>query len=155
MKRIGLIGGAIGIAALAGWMLWPGGAEPVAPGGMARAMTSTQMAGVAEGGAIVVPRVPEQFSADQAMGKRAFEAKCAACHGENGAGIRGAAPPLVHKIYEPSHHGDFAFALAVKNGVRAHHWPFGDMPPVQGLTDADVAVIVAYVRALQRENGIN
>ncbi|MGR3582900.1 MAG: c-type cytochrome, partial [Pseudooceanicola nanhaiensis] len=43
---------------------------------------------------------------------------------------------------------------AVQNGVRAHHWKFGDMPPQTGLTPSDVANIVAYVRELQRANGI-
>ena len=46
-------------------------------------------------------------------GKRGFEAKCAACHGVNAAGQDGVAPPLVHKIYEPSHHGDESFQRAV------------------------------------------
>jgi len=67
----------------------------------------------------------------------------------------GVAPPLVHKIYEPNHHGDMAFLMAARNGVRAHHWKFGNMPPVEGITDAEVITIVAYVRALQRANGIN
>ena len=88
-------------------------------------------------------------------GKVAFDVKCAACHGANATGLEGLAPPLVHKIYEPSHHGDEAFQRAVQYGVQAHHWRFGDMPPVAGLTRADVQGIVAYVRELQRENGIN
>ena len=67
----------------------------------------------------------------------------------------GVAPPLVHVIYEPSHHGDRAFLLAAQNGVRGHHWPFGNMPPVEGITQADVMDIVAYIRRLQRENGID
>ena len=53
-----------------------------------------------------------------------------------------------------AHHGDAAFLLAVRNGVRAHHWRFGDMPPQPGLTGAEVAAITAYVRELQRANGI-
>ncbi|MEE9388504.1 MAG: cytochrome c, partial [Paracoccaceae bacterium] len=35
-----------------------------------------------------------------------------------------------------------------------HHWRFGSMPPVEGLTDGDVAMVVDYVRTLQRANGI-
>ena len=62
--------------------------------------------------------------------------------------------PLVHKIYEPLHHGDFAFQAATKNGVRAHHWRFGDMQPVPGVTDKQVEWIVKYVREMQRANGI-
>ncbi len=64
------------------------------------------------------------------------------------------APPLVHKIYEPSHHGDEAFQRAVADGVNGHHWPFDDMPPVKGLTRGDVAMVVIYIRDLQRANGI-
>lgn len=107
------------------------------------------------GAAMVQVIVPDTFSDNARIGQVAFEAKCAVCHGANAAGQDGVAPPLVHKIYEPSHHGDAAFLLAVKNGVRAHHWRFGNMPPVEGVTDGDVKMIVAYVRELQRANGIN
>ena len=48
------------------------------------------------------------------------------------AGHDGAGPPLVHKIYQPGHRSDMAFVLAAQNGVRAHHWPFGNRPPVEG-----------------------
>lgn len=106
-------------------------------------------------GGIVTITAPEAFSSNAEIGKVAFEAKCAACHGQNAVGQDGVAPPLVHKIYEPSHHGDEAFQRAVASGVRQHHWPFGNMPPVEGLTRGDVAMIVAYVRELQRANGIN
>ena len=60
----------------------------------------------------------------------------------------------MHKIYEPNHHGDESFQLAVAMGVRAHHWKFGNMPAIEGLTRADVKPIIAYVRELQRHNGI-
>jgi len=38
--------------------------------------------------------------------------------------------------------------------VRAHHWKFGNMPPVEGIHDEDVIKIIAFVRAVQKENGI-
>lgn len=92
---------------------------------------------------------PPQHEAGAAL----LRTHCAACHGELADGTdRG--PPLVHRIYEPGHHGDPAFHLAVARGVRAHHWRFGDMPAVTGIGEADVAAIVAYVRWLQREAGI-
>ncbi len=106
------------------------------------------------GDAIALVLVPAAFSEQEQMGKRAYDAVCAACHGKNAQGKQGVAPPFVHKIYEPNHHGDMAFVLAAQNGVRAHHWKFGNMPPVKGVTQGDVQNIVAYVRALQRENGI-
>lgn len=107
------------------------------------------------GMAMVDVKLPETLSAKAEIGKMAYDAKCAVCHGANAVGQDGVAPPLVHKIYEPSHHGDAAFLIAAKNGVRAHHWRFGNMPPVEGVTDGDVKMIVTYVRELQRANGIN
>lgn len=103
---------------------------------------------------IVQVAVPELDSVAQA-GKVAFDANCASCHGANAAGQEGVAPPLVHIIYEPNHHGDQSFYLAASRGVNAHHWPFGDMPPVEGVSEVEVSQIIAYVRTLQRANGIN
>lgn len=98
--------------------------------------------------------VPASLSETEAMGERAFATLCAACHGTSAAGRDGVAPPLVHRIYHPGHHSDEAFHIAVQNGVRAHHWRFGNMPPIEGVTRAEVNTIIAYVRALQRANGI-
>lgn len=100
--------------------------------------------------AIVVPIL----TTEQETGRILFDANCAACHGPNASGS-GQGPPLVHRIYEPSHHGDMAFVLAARQGVRAHHWRFGNMPAVDSVTEDEVVQITAYVRALQRANGIN
>ena len=63
-------------------------------------------------------------------------------------------PPLVHKIYEPNHHGDAAFQRAAANGVKAHHWEFGNMPKIDAATPEDVEQIIKYVRWLQKQAGI-
>ncbi|MEC8582672.1 MAG: cytochrome c [Pseudomonadota bacterium] len=118
-------------------------------------MTPPDTSDIAEGGPIVQVQLPDELSQQAALGKNIFEAKCSECHGENAAGQNGVAPPLVHKIYEPSHHSDMAFVLAAQNGVRAHHWNFGNMPKIEGLTQGDVKMVAAYVRELQRANGIN
>lgn len=110
---------------------------------------------LAEGAPIVQVVLPEELSSNAQIGKRAFDVKCAVCHGTNAAGQNSVAPPLIHKIYEPSHHGDMAFVLAARNGVRSHHWTFGNMPRITGLTDGDVKMIARYVRELQQANGIN
>ena len=60
----------------------------------------------------------------------------------------------MHLIYEPNHHSDVAFLRAAQVGSRAHHWGFGNMPPVPGVSEAEVVRIVAYVRWLQRQAGI-
>jgi len=145
VKRNSVIMGAVAALAL-------GGAAWIMVGGADQAIAQENGA---EGVPLVEITLPESLTAKQEMGKRAFDAVCADCHGENATGRLGMGPPLVHKIYEPSHHGDMAFLMAVQRGVRAHHWPFGDMPPQSGLTPSDVANIVDYVRALQRENGID
>ncbi|MCV2887310.1 c-type cytochrome [Ruegeria aquimaris] len=108
----------------------------------------------AAGAALAAVTVPDSLSENGRIGERLFQAKCATCHGANAAGQQGIAPPLIHKIYEPSHHADESFHRAVTLGVRAHHWPFGDMPPVEGLSRGDVTMIVAYVREVQAANGI-
>lgn len=144
MKKLALM--CVAIAGIAGaWFLM----QPQSQG------PAANQTGPLAGGAMVAVVVPAQFTEQEQMGERAYEAKCAVCHGANGQGQDGVAPPLVHRIYEPNHHGDMAFVLAAQNGVRAHHWSFGDMPAVEGVTVSDVTNIVAYVRALQRANGIN
>ncbi|WP_417686293.1 c-type cytochrome [Roseibium sp.] len=107
-----------------------------------------------QGGAAIAEVVVPPLTEAALVGKALFDANCATCHGKNAAGQEGVAPPLVHRIYEPGHHGDGAFVIAALKGVRAHHWPFGDMPPVPGVTRDEVVRIVAYVRELQKANGI-
>ncbi|MGB0412262.1 MAG: c-type cytochrome [Pikeienuella sp.] len=96
----------------------------------------------------------DTLNADQARGRMAFNTACADCHGRDALGGDGG-PPLIHKIYEPSHHGDGAFYRAVQAGVPQHHWNFGDMPRQTGISRSQVADIIDYVRAAQRQNGIN
>ncbi len=88
-----------------------------------------------------------------AQGKTLFAQNCSVCHGPAGDGTT-QGPPLVDIIYEPNHHADAAFVLAARNGVRAHHWRFGDMAPVPNVTDSMVLEIVGYIRWLQRQVGI-
>ena len=98
-------------------------------------------------------RAPSGLSPPAQDGERAFNARCALCHGAGAAGT-GIGPPLVHPVYEPGHHQDFAFRNAVRNGVTAHHWQFGNMPPLPGVSDAEIDNIICYVRELQRAQGI-
>ena len=86
-------------------------------------------------------------------GKVLYQKNCAVCHGIH---LKGSdkGPSFLHRVYEPSHHSDIAFQLAARNGVKAHHWQFGDMKPVSGITPDEVAHITAYVRAAQRKAGI-
>jgi mono/diheme cytochrome c family protein len=94
-----------------------------------------------------------EVPAEHGAGRELFDAHCIECHGAMGLGTE-QGPPLVHTVYRPLHHGDEAFQIAVSRGVRAHHWRFGDMPAIPGLTRADVEAVVGYVRWLQRTAGI-
>ena len=96
------------------------------------------------------PKVPFQYG----RGMLKFQEKCSACHGQWAEGTADKGPPLVHIYYVPSHHDDDSFYRAAHSGVNAHHWHFGDMPPVQGVTDQDIGQIVQFVRWWQSENGI-
>jgi mono/diheme cytochrome c family protein len=139
----------IGGVAVVYWRMTPAQDDPMRP------IVSTAMHG-ADAAApprpadeIVVPKL----SSPAQMGKIAFDENCAACHGPKASGTENG-PPLIHRIYEPSHHADFAFVRAARQGVKAHHWRFGDMAPVEGVTDKQIEWITRYVREVQRANGI-
>ena len=109
-----------------------------------------QFAGSASlGSGVVIPELTQAGSRGQA----AFARFCASCHGVDVAGT-GSGPPLIHKHYHPGHHSDMAFARAARQGSPAHHWQFGDMPPVAGISDAEIADVIEFVRAVQKANGI-
>jgi len=91
--------------------------------------------------------------AEYAKGEALYNTHCARCHGPKAAGTDHG-PTFISRIYEPNHHGDPAFQLAAMNGVRAHHWNFGDMPKIEGVTPQEVDEIIRYVRWLQRQTGI-
>ena len=96
---------------------------------------------------------PGPVPPEHAAGARTFAGSCARCHGAFAAGTD-VGPPLVHAYYEPDHHADAAFQRAVRFGVRPHHWRYGPMPPVPGLTEPQVDAAIAYIRWLQRRAGI-
>lgn len=94
-------------------------------------------------------KVPFKFG----LGKSLYEENCGSCHGVWGKGSD-SGPPLMHKFYIPSHHGDEAFYRAALTGVRSHHWNFGDMPPVPGISRRALDKIVPYIRWLQKETKV-
>lgn len=123
-------------------------------GGMGHSMARPDTSGIARGAPLVDVAAPETLPGLAATGKQIFDQACAACHGANAAGRNGMGPPLVHPFYVPGHHGDAAILSAARNGVQAHHWTFGNMPPVRDLTDGDIKMVIAYIRTVQRANGI-
>lgn len=86
-------------------------------------------------------------------GQLVFNTNCASCHGVNAAGGMGG-PPLIHDIYNPGHHANGAFINAVRNGVRQHHWQFGNMPPQRHIVFGDMVFLMKFIREVQQQNGI-
>ena len=126
---------------ICGWLLGCGGGDD--------GEYSTADATETQGGSITVPDLSDVAR----QGADLFTASCSECHGPT-AGGTSQGPPLVDKIYEPGHHADFSFVRAVQLGSPQHHWQFGDMEPVPGLSPEDVNKIICYVRELQYANGI-
>ncbi len=86
-------------------------------------------------------------------GEEVFNANCSVCHGVGATGSeRG--PSLIHRIYHPGHHPDFSIRNAVSQGVKQHHWFFGNMAPVPGVSADEVEQIICYIRERQRSAGI-
>ena len=96
--------------------------------------------------------IPVQDPQLVAAGEVLYKSSCAACHGSDLLGTA-VGPPHLSVIYNPEHHGDGAFAMAVINGVRSHHYGFGDMPAISTVTEEDFIRILAYIREMQRTEG--
>jgi len=94
-------------------------------------------------------KTPFQLS----RGKFLFEKNCSSCHGKDLKGSE-QGPPFLHGFYKPSHHGDGSFYRAALKGVTAHHWNFGNMPPVKGITESKVKSIIAYIRFYQKQKNL-
>lgn len=86
-------------------------------------------------------------------GEALFNRNCSTCHGVGAVGTN-QGPPLLDRVYHPGHHPDASFRNAVRNGVQSHHWNFGDMLPVPGVSAEEVEEIICYVRQTQRESGL-
>ncbi|MDH5356124.1 MAG: cytochrome c [Gammaproteobacteria bacterium] len=86
-----------------------------------------------------------------AQGQKLFNENCSSCHNVDLSGVDDRGPPLLHPYYKPSHHGDEAFYKAALNGTRAHHWKFGDMPAIKGMTRKKMDSIIPYVRYFQKQ----
>ena len=82
------------------------------------------------------------------------EATCATCHGPDLQGT-GMGPPLLDAIYQPDHHPDDAIRSAVQNGVQPHHWDFGPMPALTHLDGGDIDALIAFIRSVQRDAGLD
>ena len=92
------------------------------------------------------------------QGGLAFVEECAGCHGRMGRGTeRG--PNLIHPDYGPRVLSDARIRHAVREGVPARQgagYRGGtiDMPPARNLSERKLDLMVAFLREIQRANGI-
>lgn len=86
------------------------------------------------------------------VGAAVYADRCSSCHGTD---LRGTdkGPSHLSKVYEPGHHNDLSFRKAIATGSPAHHWSFGDMAPVPGLSEDEIVSVIAYVRSVQQREG--
>jgi len=107
---------------------------------------AAMIAPMSVGGAAGDIKIPFELG----RGKVLYEKNCSSCHGlQLGGTDKG--PPLIHAFYKPSHHGDQSFYRAALNGVRQHHWKFGDMPAVSDMSVNKMDRLVPYVRYYQQQ----
>ena len=86
-------------------------------------------------------------------GEELFNANCSVCHGVGATGTTQGLT-LIDGIYRPGHHPHFIIRNAVYQGVKQHHWFFGNLAPAAGVSSVDVENTIRYVRELQRAEGI-
>ncbi len=86
------------------------------------------------------------------QGLVAFAGECARCHGRLAEGTeRG--PNLIHADYGPRVRTDAQFRRAVREGMPARRG-YGAMPPIEGVSERRLERMIAFLRELQRVNGI-
>jgi len=87
-----------------------------------------------------------------ADGASVYTQNCASCHGTDLRGTdRG--PSQLSIVYEPNHHSDDAYRAAIRNGAPQHHWTFGNMPAIQGITDDEIELVIEFIREQQETFG--
>lgn len=121
-----------------------------APGAVAAlALTVVFAAGCTDGGQ---PEAAESVI-DGDIGAEVYANNCASCHGANLEGTD-KGPSQLSIVYEPNHHTDESYRAAIANGAPQHHWDFGDMPPVEGLTTDQVEAVIDFIRSEQERQGL-
>lgn len=93
--------------------------------------------------------VTSASAADAGAGKDIYLKKCKACHAEDGHGNEGMAKVLKTTITplesdEVQGKSDADLKMVITQGK-------GKMKPVAGLSDAEVANVIAYVRTLKKK----
>ena len=99
------------------------------------------------------PKIPELSTAGK-LGRVLVNTQCAECHGEDGTGYSRKGPPLLHPMYREEVFPDHHFKRVIREGRRQRAWQFGPMPAQPQLSDEDINNILAFVREVHNETGV-
>ena len=101
---------------------------------------------------VVVPATHGQTTPASALGSKTYTANCAACHQENGLGVKGAFPPLAgHAVNLLGQNGGRAYLMrvllfGVEGAINVNGASFsGAMPAWAALDDAAIAATLNHV----------
>jgi mono/diheme cytochrome c family protein len=130
---------------------------------MTRFFTTTLMIGALALGSVIPSSA---FAADIAAGKAKFQTLCVSCHGESGKGdgptgkaLAAAGQPAPRDftigefVIDPDKDGKTGTDADLKEVITKGALVFGGsamMAPIQGLSDADLDNLVAYIRSLKQ-----
>jgi cytochrome c553 len=130
---------------------------------MTRFFTTTLMIGALALGSVIPSNA---FAADVAAGKAKFQTLCVSCHGESGKGdgptgkaLAAAGQPAPRDftigefVIDPDKDGKTGTDADLKEVITKGALVFGGsamMAPIQGLSDADLDNLVAYIRSLKQ-----
>ena len=88
------------------------------------------------------------YAGDAAAGKAVFDANCAACHGAGGEAMIPGVPNFAKG--ERLDKDDAALTNSIKTGIMAPKNPAAPPMPPLGLSDGDIANVIAYIRTLKK-----
>lgn len=97
---------------------------------------------------VLLVAVPSGFAAAQEAGDDIYQSQCSGCHGIDGLGIPGAFPPLVDNPHiEDSGYVAEVIRQGLSGPIEVNGQTFdGQMPAFGGLSDEEVASLVAFVQ---------
>lgn len=123
------------------WERQAGGLQPAEISAVAQYLT----AGAAK--ARAAPAGGRLATGDRRRGMELFARSCAGCHGVAGRG--GVAPELANPTFQQAASDDF-IVTTIRNGRQATIMPAFQRTGAAGLSDAEIADLLAYIRSLGR-----
>lgn len=91
---------------------------------------------------------------DLTAGEQTYRDFCGSCHGRDLEGSSNG-PSHLDAVYAPDSTTDEDFRTAITEGAPEANYDFGAMPAIGSLEDQEVEDVIAYIREVQDERGLN